>query len=527
MSLLQMSFSGAVLITAIVMIRFVAINRLPKKTFLILWFIALFRLLVPVSIPSVFSVYSAFSRNASSQTLQSVPVSTFMPVSTSATLTAASSGSGFNTVTASAEHSVSLWAVAWIIGCILCGLYFLLSYIRCYREFQTSLPVHDTFTDHFLQTHPLKRHIQVRYSDRITAPLTYGLIHPVILMPKNTDWSETDHLQYVYTHEYIHIRRFDTLSKILCVMAVCIHWFNPFVWLMYFLFNRDIEMNCDESVIHEMGEQSKTSYARMLVTMQARRSGLMPLCNHFSKTAIEERTRAIMKTKKASIFTILTAAVLVAGLTTACATSATKESDTQKNDTNTTQPEQATSDVIMPVNSLTSAEDALANGSYSVYFSSGDLADNNGKSELTVEVYEYDRYSKESIDNMKIGDQIQSCQNVIDIESMEESDNGNVIINGGIEQDGIELTKEDDHYRTVTFDDYPIYYSVGTITIPVSDTVSLEDHINQDNEPNGVLSSGTEALQAIKDSETDFASGSTTITVKDGEIVQILRRWVP
>ena len=51
-----MSFSGAVLIAAIIFIRLVAINKLPKKTFLILWFIALFRLIVPVSIPSVFSV---------------------------------------------------------------------------------------------------------------------------------------------------------------------------------------------------------------------------------------------------------------------------------------------------------------------------------------------------------------------------------------------------------------------------------------------------------------------------------------
>lgn len=59
-SLLQMSFSGAVFITAVVMIRAIAINRLPKKTFLVLWELILLRLLVPVSIPSVFSVYTLF-----------------------------------------------------------------------------------------------------------------------------------------------------------------------------------------------------------------------------------------------------------------------------------------------------------------------------------------------------------------------------------------------------------------------------------------------------------------------------------
>ena len=50
MSLLQMSFLGTVIILLIVVLRAVLINRLPKKTFLILWWIALIRLLVPFSI---------------------------------------------------------------------------------------------------------------------------------------------------------------------------------------------------------------------------------------------------------------------------------------------------------------------------------------------------------------------------------------------------------------------------------------------------------------------------------------------
>lgn len=58
MSLLQMSFAGAVMITAVIIIRALAVNRLPKKTFLILWGIVLMRLLVPFSIPSELSVYS-------------------------------------------------------------------------------------------------------------------------------------------------------------------------------------------------------------------------------------------------------------------------------------------------------------------------------------------------------------------------------------------------------------------------------------------------------------------------------------
>lgn len=58
MNLLQMSFYGAVLILVIAAVRALAINRLPKKTFLILWGIVMLRLLIPYSVPSALSVYS-------------------------------------------------------------------------------------------------------------------------------------------------------------------------------------------------------------------------------------------------------------------------------------------------------------------------------------------------------------------------------------------------------------------------------------------------------------------------------------
>ena len=41
----------------------------------------------------------------------------------------------------------------------------------------------------------------VRQSDRISAPLTYGIFRPVILMPKKTDWKNEKQLQYVLSHE--------------------------------------------------------------------------------------------------------------------------------------------------------------------------------------------------------------------------------------------------------------------------------------------------------------------------------------
>lgn len=130
---------------------------------------------------------------------------------------------------------------------------------------------------------------------KVSSPLTYGIFHPVILMPKQTDWKNTKELQYILSHEYVHIYHYDIARKLIAIIAICIHWFNPFVWGMYFFFNRDMELACDESVVHMFGETSKSTYARMLISMETKKRSLTPFCNHFSKNAIEERITAIMK----------------------------------------------------------------------------------------------------------------------------------------------------------------------------------------------------------------------------------------
>ena len=184
------------------------------------------------------------------------------------------------------------------------------------------MPVENDFIKNWLNTHQQKRPISIRQSSRFSAPLTYGVFRPVILMPISTDWENTNGLQYVLAHEYVHIRRFDSITKLVLIAALCVHWFNPFVWVMYVLANRDIELSCDEAVVRLFGETTKAAYARTLIGMEETRSSFAPLCNNFSKNAIEERITAIMKIKKTSLFTLLLAVILVAGFTTALATSA-------------------------------------------------------------------------------------------------------------------------------------------------------------------------------------------------------------
>ena len=82
--------------------------------------------------------------------------------------------------------------------------------------------------------------------DRISSPLTYGILHPVILLPRQNLSLPQETLDCILTHEYVHIRRFDCLLKLLLTAALCLHWLNPLVWVMYLLANRDIELCCDE-----------------------------------------------------------------------------------------------------------------------------------------------------------------------------------------------------------------------------------------------------------------------------------------
>lgn len=305
MSLLQMSIYGAVLILAVVVIRAVAINRLPKKIFLVLWGLVLLRLLIPFSIPSVFSVYSLIGQNTMVNHLEQTTINDFAPIIQGEPLELTGEISNMPAI------HVSPWFVIWFVGMILCAMFFAISYLRCYFEFSTSLPVQNDFVKKWMEEHKRMRSISIRQSDRISAPLTYGIMKPIILMPQTTDWTNTKQLQYIFLHEYVHICHFDTITKLISTFALCVHWFNPLVWIMYVLYNRDIELACDESVVRLFGETSKKDYSLMLIGMEAKKSGLLPFCNNFSKNAIEERITAIMKIKKATTGLIIGSVVLV------------------------------------------------------------------------------------------------------------------------------------------------------------------------------------------------------------------------
>jgi bla regulator protein BlaR1 len=116
--------------------------------------------------------------------------------------------------------------------------------------------------------------------------------------------------------EFIHIKRVDALCKLLLVITLICHWYNPMVWLLFILMKRDLEIACDERVIQVFGENSKSGYALALIEMAEKRKKFTPLYSRFSINVTEERIKSIMQFKKASFLGMVLVCIIVASSTT-------------------------------------------------------------------------------------------------------------------------------------------------------------------------------------------------------------------
>lgn len=350
MRFLQMSFCGAVLVAAIALLRAALLYRLPKRTFLALWTLALCRLWLPFSLPAACSVYALLAPltgpTALSATVGDGPVQPLLtdgapgpmtptgegapaadpatgPAVGGETLDGRTPGGVASPVAALPSAHPSAWVAVWALGCFGCLAAFSGCYLRGLRLFRQSLPIEAPFVAAWLGRQRLRRRVRVRCCDRVATPLTYGILCPVILLPKGLPTADTQALRYVLAHELVHIRRFDGIYKLLLAATACLHWFNPLAWLMFLLANRDLELACDEAVLRaEEGQDGRAAYARTLIAFAQTGGGPAPLSNGFGKNAIEERIVAIMKQKKTTLAALLAAVLLFVGVGAAFATSA-------------------------------------------------------------------------------------------------------------------------------------------------------------------------------------------------------------
>ena len=320
-----MNILAGLLVVAVAIIRAVALNRLPKKVFLLLWGIVLCRLFIPVTIPLRFSFYSVARDVSRMISPDNAILSTFESVTSKG-------GMVVMGTTAQPPTHVTHAVIIWLAGLIAALIFFVVIHIKNHRylRFATQASV-NAFVNTWLSEHMLLRPITIMQSDRITAPLAVGLIKPRIILPTSVNMDDKQLMCYVLTHEYYHIKRCDAIWKLLFVFALCVHWFNPMVWLMFVLVNRDLELTCDEMVIHHFGVDTKETYAYSLIELAEQRSKFAPLYNGFSRNATEERIKSIMKTKKTTIWAVIIAVLLVAGATTVFAALSTPDRNVDSN----------------------------------------------------------------------------------------------------------------------------------------------------------------------------------------------------
>lgn len=334
MRVLEMSISAGVLILLLAVLRRCNFWNLTKRTVMLLWMVVLARLLLPGSLPihngiaapvlgllrRVCSLHTALTENTGGKT-----VVVLVPKAAS-----------FGTP-GPAEESLLQHAAGWIwlAGMAGTGIYFAYSYWKEYRLLAQALPLESVPDSgkgnrQILEAYktacrlagmcPRKKTIRIYVHDRIRSPLVFGIIRQKIAIPKSLLQLEQVQMQYVLTHEMVHIRRRDNLWKLLFAAAVCIHWFNPAVWLMYVLSARDLELSCDEQVLSVHGSRGRQEYAMTLLALAQNQMGTTLFCSGFLENPVKERIVAIMKYRKLTGIGVLCTVMLFAGASSVFAT---------------------------------------------------------------------------------------------------------------------------------------------------------------------------------------------------------------
>ena len=190
----------------------------------------------------------------------------------------------------------------------------------------------------------------------------------------------------------------------------------------------------------------------------------------------------------------------------------------------------AETDAVNPIEEEQGLDDLVSgDSSYKVNAALTGMQDGN----VTMEVYPYDAYEEDELQKLQVGGVIRVHDETtgelkdVTIESLEQDEYGGYSINGGIEENGIELIRDRGVYRTVTFDGYPVYYQVGTVTLPLADDVTLEDSSADVAASTVVKTGAAQVEEAIAANEGFWNVTNTTIFVQDGHIFDIQRVWVP
>ena len=347
---LHMSLTGSYIILIVLLMR-LALRKVPKVFSYVLWATVLFRLLCPVSISSALSVLN-FTPTVAAQpqgvvTTVEHPVildiymaDSFIPEEPESEITHQSpevtptfpenrvdpapvpDAVDQQAPAEPVRDPLRFSVIIWLLGMGILFVYNIYAYARLSAKTAGAVR--------------LRKNIYL--GDHIPTPFVKGLIRPKIYLPSTLAEAER---RYIIAHERCHIKRRDPLWKLLGYIALCIHWFNPLVWLAFILSAKDMEMSCDEAVIGMYGPKIRAEYSASLLRLATphRFVALTPLA--FGEGDTKGRVMNMAKWKKPGFWAMLCAAIVCIAVLAACATNpseTTEQAETNETTAPATEP---------------------------------------------------------------------------------------------------------------------------------------------------------------------------------------------
>lgn len=293
-------FGGSAMILLALALRLFLKRHLPRGIFPALWCLCALRLLLPITIPSHLSVWNLLHTPAAAQAngVISDALTPFPAFVTNGTAESAADAAGIRPM-----------LLVWLVCAILLAAYFAVGYGCMVRRFRGTRLAPQPSIDALLDRFRFSRDPRICVSNSHRAPLTFGVFRPTVLLPEDLPVGDAQ-FQLVLAHELAHIRRRDCLRKLLLTVCLCLYWWNPLVWMMVWLANRDMELACDEAVLRALGSDCRKAYALTLLDMAQRKPKSAPLCSGFARSSAEERIRAILSFKRIPAWVGICVAIL-------------------------------------------------------------------------------------------------------------------------------------------------------------------------------------------------------------------------
>ena len=212
-------------------------------------------------------------------------------------------------------HGISLWMSDWILMIGLCWLFFIsgfiiyeiIKYHRLTRKLKKITEKRTCFL-------PGIGDVEYRISPLIGSPYTIGFLKPFIVAPESLEDSRLSEM--IMRHEYSHLRRHDSAVKLLCLLAICLHFYNPLTLLTLLLYTSFSENIADQAATEGFTTEERKAYAVALVNLSARNRQVPVVWKNNllgAKHTMKRRVEFIMmKNRKAS--KIGTAAAILASV---------------------------------------------------------------------------------------------------------------------------------------------------------------------------------------------------------------------